>query len=1766
MIQLVLALLATFAIINVNAAPPTNPRGGNLTATGTAAVSTDSAEPMLAITAADLDLESSRTFQNGKADAPPSASLLRRLLGIESGGEPAPWSAGQAEATFQYLLVFRQPVAIGSMLVCGAGPLTVASLKPDVTGAADPAVSSQWAAVAIPAHQSGGQMLTFPPEFKTRALLCTEARTYGRSEISLWRLFRQRWHNLTPSAIANAESEFTVYPDMGSPFTQYARHITEGAGYWQNSGPGKDKHIHRPPISDVAPSWFTLTWEEPQRLGGLLLVDNFQKFELATYQGPPGVNPAVAAEREWTPLPEFPQRRSAAGHLLFFPPVQARGLRVKILSTTPSTEAKISGFQVFTDLADGPVPEVVKVADAPAFSIPFTVPADGEIAMVVEDAAGRRVRNLVGRSPRPQGPTAVAWDLKDETGHYVPPGVFTWKALWHPPLQLRYQMTPYPNIEANTTNNSPWLNGASGPGGWLADHSGVCAVAPCGPRVYLSAPCAESGIALIECDLAGRKLWGHPNFAAWTGPSLLAADGTAVYGVAPPNLATGGTEYLWRVDPQTKQVATLLAMHSSSQRCRGIVGLAAHAGQVYCAVHGPDNWLDNAATGADVDIDHCVPLYRAKPEHGDRYASNLRTDFLRLFRLTGTPPGNGDGLITLDSTSFARSQNHIVLTFKHEVAIGSLVLPLPEQEMRFEISVRKAGSPGVPDPFHEAEWTSVWKGMPAARNDRWWSVIPLPENTTTRAVRLSFRKGTDEFDDMLVNDDPDKELGGTAKAAAGKPWKMSLEGVKLLRRRFESLLPAATVRVSSGQVNAQGEWDAARTQPISEIDPGIYALEWPQPQPVRGLAIKEIDGQRTLIDVFEGPGAVDIKATNGWRQVAAYEQPLRDYYQPDENHNSRARFMDGYVDFGEEISTKAVRLRVVKQWSTKDHHPSGVRNDRGGQTLDLRRCRIYGVAPMRYLGGEPPVDSLAATRLEVVDGATGQIAKELPLARPGKLACGAAGELFCLSAGKLIQIDRQGGQAKDIITDLVKPTAIATDQDSALYVFDAGAARQVVRVYDRTGKFLRSIGTPGGFQPGPWDPTRLGAVSDLAVDETGQLWVVENSYTPKRVTVWTAATGAFKKELLGNTAYGGGGVLDPDDKTRLFYAMPGATAEFAIDWETGATKLKNWFPCAARAGEVPVQVNGHTYLVTRTEFGRQQAGVVYLYEKGQMRCVAAVGAVNGFPPLQTPAILASLGGQSPADLQFIWSDANGDGKPQVDEVTFHPKQPGEVAWFDRTLGVQAGSVRYEVKEFRADGTPVYVEKPAGALPNAPGVQFADGSTFFFRSGSERSRSANAVYGTNGVERWEWATEGYGVHALYSAKSYREDQVVSEFDVVGVAKAHAGDLGEFCVTTDNVGCWNIWSSDGLLVGRLFRDIRDPRRQAWSMRDHQRGLRLDDVTVGQEHFSGYFCRTADNHYYAVAGHNHISVIEVTGLEQCRRSQGQLTITPETLVKTQEWERNRQRRLSYESAKVITCPPLGSRTITIDGDDSDWPNGGATIDLNPSQPSENPDLTLRMFVDPQRLYLCYRVRNHGPMKNTGNDWHTYYKTGACVDLQLGVDPAAAANRRNPVSGDQRLLLTVVNGKPAAVLYRSVVPGAPRDQTWEISTGVAKTSFDQVERVTDAELVCRETDNGSGYIYEAAIPLARLGLKPEPGLRLKLDWGILESGRDGTEVLQRIYWSNKATALISDVAEEATLHPDLWGWVLFAETGHEQKMMDARDPLAPAQDFKQIDDLLGR
>lgn len=131
--------------------------------------------------------------------------------------------------------------------------------------------------------------------------------------------------------------------------------------------------------------------------------------------------------------------------------------------------------------------------------------------------------------------------------------------------------------------------------------------------------------------------------------------------------------------------------------------------------------------------------------------------------------------------------------------------------------------------------------------------------------------------------------------------------------------------------------------------------------------------------------------------------------------------------------------------------------------------------------------------------------------------------------------------------------------------------------------------------------------------------------------------------------------------------------------------------------------------------------------------------------------------------------------------------------------------------------------------------------------------------------------------------------------------------------------------------------------------------------------------------------------------------------------------------------------------------------------------------------------------------------------MDLQIAADPSANPDRKAPAPGDQHLLLTLMGSHPAAVLYQAVVPGTPPDKAWQVVSPVLSVTFDRVTKLDSLRLVV--DDNPNHYTLEAAVPLAALGLKITPGLRLKMDWGILVSGPDGTEVLRREYWANKAT-----------------------------------------------------
>ncbi len=91
-------------------------------------------------------------------------------------------------------------------------------------------------------------------------------------------------------------------------------------------------------------------------------------------------------------------------------------------------------------------------------------------------------------------------------------------------------------------------------------------------------------------------------------------------------------------------------------------------------------------------------------------------------------------------------------------------------------------------------------------------------------------------------------------------------------------------------------------------------------------------------------------------------------------------------------------------------------------------------------------------------------------------------------------------------------------------------------------------------------------------------------------------------------------------------------------------------------------------------------------------------------------------------------------------------------------------------------------------------------------------------------------------------------------------------------------------------------------------------------------------------------------------------------------------------------------------------------------------------------------------------------------------------------------------------------------------LASPVAEADFDEVRNVSD--LVRLAGKNGD---FEFSIPLQVLGLAAREGLTVRGDVGVLRG--NGAQTIQRIYWSNPDTAIVSDVPSEARLQPSNWG-----------------------------------
>ena len=223
--------------------------------------------------------------------------------------------------------------------------------------------------------------------------------------------------------------------------------------------------------------------------------------------------------------------------------------------------------------------------DGPA-ALAYDLPGDGFVTLVIEDANGRRVRNLVGMAPRAKGRQTDFWDGLDEQGNLAAPGTYRWRGLFHPGIDPVYEAS------YGTAGIPPWDTGDN-TGAWMSDHNVPTAVACGKDTIVLAAGGAEAGWALIGTDYHGRKKWGERKFQ---GIRCVAVDDTYLYagmtghgwGVEVPSIGRLELKTAKYAPFETKPEALLIVPAVKNDEPATVTGMAVAGDRLAVALAGLD--------------------------------------------------------------------------------------------------------------------------------------------------------------------------------------------------------------------------------------------------------------------------------------------------------------------------------------------------------------------------------------------------------------------------------------------------------------------------------------------------------------------------------------------------------------------------------------------------------------------------------------------------------------------------------------------------------------------------------------------------------------------------------------------------------------------------------------------------------------------------------------------------------------------------------------------------------------------------------------------------------------------------------------------------------------------------------------------------------------------------------------------------------------------------------------------------------------------------
>jgi len=746
-----------------------------------------------------------------------------------------------------------------------------------------------------------------------------------------------------------------------------------------------------------------------------------------------------------------------------------------------------------------------------------------------------------------------------------------------------------------------------------------------------------------------------------------------------------------------------------------------------------------------------------------------------------------------------------------------------------------------------------------------------------------------------------------------------------------------------------------------------------------------------------------------------------------------------------------------------------------------------GFAGLAVIGEKAYISVAAENKVLVIDLTTGQAEAELPLATPGRLCRQDATHLLAISADNVVRIDLATRAVTPLIPGLTAPTALTRDATGRLYVAESGAKQQIAQ-FAADGSRLRSFGKPGGRAATvlKYDPLEFRNITDLTIDADGQLWFVEAGWTvPRRIGCLTT-DGKWVRDYCGPVYCSSGMVVDLDDPSSVYYHLGPSWIKTRIhyapthSWKDFSWHIESIFYLSQSGSEEKVTPD----LMLGPATPSFAAGITFTgangkryfwidgektYTRGSLPAALWIWAEDRWVPA---GIQAQQGKPS-------WADRNGDGLVQSNEYSRAVAPDGGWRWLGRDLTLYGQQGAWKPARIDERGVPDYdggVYTPyltEAVSANRRQLSGADGAAV------SRPAPDGAVYyaanlgNPQGRAFWDRTSE----NKLIKVKDGQVQWWVGHHDGSNRTNGDGTFFYNVCgiedgviVVTDVTNQYTAYTDDGLTLGWLLTD--DNGRPRWS----------DDSYVCAESFSGQFIKDPKTGKYLLfcGASESLQVREVLGIgpREITRQSGTFELvssmprtTPAkgaTLIPYATWE----------------CP--NGRFNGIDGEDWEWwPRDYDAVTIRDGQRVVG-DVRLRR--DAGYLHLFADVQQPADFHaGTGNTPAELDGKADGVELLLG--PLAPANRRAPVAGDTRVVLSArrdAQGRLVGTAVFTRPAGSPVPASlwlrpmanWGSLVGTpVKEALDAAGTllpIPGAQVAVARRPDGQGYRLEAEIPLA--------------------------------------------------------------------------------------------